>query len=118
MLHGINNNGDNNILNTQISGQDELNKVVTNPIQGVNPRSAMNKAYLIDESAISKEAFYLYQREIDIQQFTKLAMSNPDDTSHVGMVNNLFANGVIDPFCSDNVNQLVTNKQFLQDLDL
>lgn len=118
MLYGINNNGD-NLLSRQLMGSDDISKVVTNPIEGMSPFNKIdNSAYLIDESAISRDAYYLYQRECDVNNFTKLSMSNPEDTSHNELMQNLFSKGVIDPFAGDNVDTLVTNEKFLSDLKL
>src|SRR5574344_2661614 len=112
MLNGITNNG---ILNTQV---DKSNSVfgVTNPIK--NPYRSVDKGLFIDETSISNTAFNLYQRDLDIKNFTGLVLSNPEDTSHNEMVKNLFDNGVTDILDEKTVSNLSSNSKLLKDLEL
>lgn len=116
MLYGINNNNDNNILlGSQLLGQEAVNGV-TNPIleEKENPYSA-GSPYLVDESAISKTAYALYQREVDIKNFTKDVMNMEDDTERMTA---LFNKGVLDPFEVLNIDKLLDNEELLKDLEV
>lgn len=116
MIYGINNdNNMNNILGAQLSEQTEA-LGVTNPISGTgtNPYEK-DRSYLVDETSISKEAFYLYQRELDIKNFTNMAMNMlPDDAR----MKELFDSGVKDPFEIFNTDKLVNNEKLLKDLNV
>ena len=84
MLNGITNNG---ILNTQLDKNSEVFGVATNPIK--NPYQNVDKGLFIDETSISREAFQMYQKDLDVKNFTNLALSDPEDTSHNDIVKNL-----------------------------
>lgn len=112
MLNEVKNNED--ILNSQIGKQSEISKLHTNPIK--NAYSNIDKGFLIDETAISNEAVTLYQKEQDIKEFTKLAMSDPNDFSHETIISNLFARGVEDPLSDEAMENLSSNERLLKDL--
>ncbi len=116
MIHGINNdNNINNLLGSQLSEQAEA-LGATNPISGSNTNPyESNKNYLVDETSISKEAFYLYQRELDIKNFTNMVMQLAPNEERMS---ELFANGVKDPFERFNTDKLINNKKLLKDLDI
>lgn len=68
---------------------------------------------------LSKHALNLYERKTDITNFTKLALSNPENTTHNKIVDDLFRkNGTIDPFSEDALFNLSENERFLKDLGL
>lgn len=107
----------------RLSGQDLINK---NLIQnsgveklniGVkNPYADIDKNLLIDETNISKEAFTLYQRDLDIKKFTALAMSNPEDTSHNLLVAQNVFNSMDTDFENSLIEGLIKNRTFLEDI--
>lgn len=113
MLKGVNNE---ELLNSQIEKQIEVSKVTTNPIKSAYGNVDNN--LLVDETAISSAAMKLYQKEKDISHFTNLAMSNPEDTSHQSIIENLFSKGVIDPFSDDMLTELAGNSKLIEDLGL
>lgn len=114
MVNGVNNQG--GILNSQLDKQNEIGKVVTNPIN--NPYKKIDENLLIDETAISNQALNMYQKEQDIKNFTNLAMSNPEDMSHEEILAGLFDKGVIDPFSQELAGELSQNQRLLDDLAL
>lgn len=114
MLNGVNNNE--GILNSQVDKQNEISKVVTNPLK--NPYQNIDKNLLIDETAISSQAINLYQKEQDIKKFSNLAMSDPEDLSHEEIIANLFNKGVLDPFSEDSIANLSENQRLWDDLGL
>ena len=115
MLYGINNNNNDNLINTQLKEQSEVS-TVTNPItQGSNPYTKAESGYLVDETSISREAFYLYQKEIDIKNFTKIAANTEEDPPKM---QELFSKGVLDPFEAANTDKLINNDKLLKDLNV
>ena len=131
MLNGINNENNNlnnlNLLNTQLTEQTE-GTGATNPIEGskVNPYEK-DKNYLVDETIISNDAMRKYMEEIiakqnqelekqnDIKNFTNLVMNTEVDMDRM---NELFKNGVEDPFGRFDTDKLVDNEKFLTDLNV
>lgn len=131
MLNGINNENNNlnnlNLLNTQLTEQTEATGA-TNPIEGskVNPYEK-DKNYLVDETIISNDAMKKYMEEIiakqnqelekqnDIKNFTNLVMNTEVDMDRM---NELFKNGVEDPFERFDTDKLVDNEKFLTDLNV
>ncbi|MBR1681129.1 hypothetical protein IJ707_04995 [bacterium] len=119
MLNGINDN--NELINARLNGQSGIGNVVTNPIGNNNPYTKDAKYNFIDVGDISKDAYYLYQRDKDVKQFTELALSGMEDTSYNDRVEELFAQGVTDPFLVDNTkvlaDDLMSNKEFVKDIE-
>ena len=89
--------------------QISSNKNATNPIKREN--------LLVDTYDFTSDALKMYQKEQDIKKFTSLAMSNPEDTSHIQLVAQDLINNKID-FTDDDefLSSLLTNKEFLQAL--
>ena len=121
MIHGINNNDNNELINSRLSGQGTVGGVVTNPIGNNNPYNKEAKFNLVDVSTISQDAYYLYQREKDIQHFNDIALAGMNDTSYNDRVEALFAQGVMDPFLVDNTealaDDLFSNEEFVKDIE-
>ena len=69
-------------------------------------------------SKLSKHALKLYERQCDIKNFTKLALSDPQNTSHNDLVKDLLNDGVIDPLDDSLIEELSKNDDLLSDLDL
>ena len=67
---------------------------------------------------LTKKAVKLYEKECDIKNFSKLVLSNPENTDHNEMVKELFDDGVTDPFIDEKLSMLADNKRFLNDLGL
>lgn len=84
-----------------------------------SPREAMQeqakKNFL---KSLSRHALNLYEKKTDINNFTKLALSNPENKSHDDIVDKLFRNGVVDPFSESSIFDLSENEHFLRDLGL
>ena len=120
MLNGINDN--NELINARLNGQTGIGNVVTNPIGNNNPYTKDAKYNFIDVGDISKDAYYLYQREKDVKQFTQLAMSGMEDKSYNDRVEELFSQGVTDPFLVDNTEllarDLMLNEEFVKDIEI
>ena len=83
-------------------------------------QSYIDKNYIedVDKTEISSNAMELFQRDLDINKFTKIATSDKDNISYLEKMQELFKNGVVDPFEDDVLKVLVTNSKLLGDLEL
>lgn len=109
----FNNINDNNLLQLNNTG---------NVVNLANVRSALKKnGYnnnpYVDKTEISANAMKLFQKDLDIKKFTKIATENPDDISYLEQVRALFSEGVVDPFEEDVIPELVTNSKLWDDLN-
>lgn len=114
----FNNINDNNrdILYSQFN---ETNNVVNIAAA----RAAMQKSRMannpyVDKTEISANAMQLFQRDLDINKFTKIMTEDPNDNSHLARMKELFDEGVIDVYEDDVLSSLVTNSKLLDDLGL
>ena len=68
---------------------------------------------------MSKHALHLYERQTDINNFTKLVLSDPENQTHNEIVDNLFrTQNMSNPFSDEALSKLSQNKNFLKDLGL
>ncbi len=109
----FNNINDNNLLNLNTAN---------NVIQLANIRSNLQKSGYnnnpyVDKTEISANAMQLFQRDLDIQKFAKIASENPEDLSYMEQIQDLFSQGVVDPFEEDVLSELVTNSKLWDDLN-
>lgn len=74
------------------------------------------KSVFLDK--LTKNAINLYEKQSDIKNFSKLVLSDPENTSHFDIMDNLFANGLADPTEDEKFAELSDNKRFLRDLGL
>ena len=74
------------------------------------------KSVLLDK--LTRTAVNMYERKCDIKNFTKLALSDPENNSHNKIMDELFAKGVIDPSEDEKLLELSDNTRFLKDLGL
>ena len=119
MLGNIDNNSNNNILGNKLVQQDSLNSILGTGLSRRNSNNIVdNSNFLIDSSDISNKAMQMYQRELDIKNFTQLATSDPENTSHEKLMEELFSKGVVDVFEDNTVASLSTNKSLIDDLGL
>ena len=70
----------------------------------------------VDKTEISLSAMQLFQRDMDISKFAKIAASNPEDNSFLERMQELFSDGVIDPFEDDVISELANNAKLWDDL--
>ncbi len=122
MIHGINNENNEQLVNARLNGQNGVSSVVTNPIGNKNPYNKETKFNLVDVSDISMDAVKIFQREQDVKEFTKLALAGMDDEeTYNQQVEELFSKGVFDPFMVDDTDTLAQdlagNEEFLKDID-
>ena len=86
---------------------------VTNPMTADN--SATENPFL---ARMSKHAVNLFERQCDIKNFTKLALSDPENTTHNARVEALLKEDVLDPLSDEVIKQLSENEDLLNDLGL
>lgn len=107
----------------RLSGQELINKnlIQSGEIEKTslgkrNPYAEIDKNLLVDESDISKEALKLYERDLDIKKFTKLALSDSENLDCNSLViNNVFS--VQDELFDNKIIEgIFENRAFLQDL--
>ena len=85
---------------------------VSNPIVGGNTE---NNEFLV---RMSKHAVNLYERQCDVKNFSKLVLSDPENTSHNELVEALLKKDVLDPLSDEVIKELSDNEDLLRDLDL
>ena len=99
-------------LAQQLKAQNLENKYssVSSPIQNSENPFLKN---------LSKHALNLYEQKTDVKNFSKLALSDPENSSHNQIMDKLFRYGdVIDPFEESKLFDLSDNEHFLRDLGL
>lgn len=107
----------------RLSGQDVINQnlVKNGNVEKLaaatkNPYANTDKNLLIDETSISNEAIALYQKDLDIQKFTSLAMSDPENTNHNSLVAQNVFSVMNSGFESKIIEGIFNNRDFLNDL--
>lgn len=74
------------------------------------------KSVFLDK--LTRTAVNMYERKCDINNFTKLALSDPENDSHNKIMDELFSKGVVDPSDDEKLLELSDNTRFLRDLGL
>ena len=109
----FNNINDNNLLQF-----NNANNVVNlSNVRSVLQKNSYAKNPYVDKTEISADAMQLFQRDLDIKKFAKIASKNPEDISYLEKMQELFADGVVDPFEEESVTKLVTNSKLWDDLN-
>ena len=67
---------------------------------------------------LTKTAVDMYEKKSDIKKFTKLVLSNPENTSHNKLVDALFSHGCVSAEDEERLKELSDNRKFLKDLGL
>ena len=116
----FNNINDNNgfLYNSQLDNNNNVVNIALLRAKMQKANSDSEKNPYIDKSEISANAIELFERDCDINKFNKIAMSNPEDFSHLERMQELFDDGVIDAFEDDVLSKLVTNSKLWDDLEL
>ncbi len=115
MFNNINDSG-NTFYNSQL---DSANNVINLASVRANlQKSGYVSNPYVDKTEISSSAMELFQRDLDINKFNKIAISDRDDTSHLEKMQELFNDGVIDVYEDDVLSSLVTNSKLWDDLEL
>ena len=123
MIMKENNRGDwgimfNNINDNNLLQFDNASKVVNLAnIRSTLQKSGYNKNPYVDKTEISASAMQLFQKDLDIKKFAKIASENPEDLSYLEQIQELFADGVVDPYEEEAISELVTNSKLWDDLN-
>ncbi len=123
MIMKENNRGDWGIMFNNINDNNLLQfDTASNVINIANVRSSLQKSGYsknpyVDKTEISANAMQLFQRDLDIRKFAKIASENPEDISYLEQMRDLFSEGVVDPFEDDVLSELVTNSKLWDDLN-
>ena len=115
MFNNINENNRDLLFNSQYGNAD--NVVNLNNIRSSLQRSGYGNNPYVDKTEISQNAMQMFQRDLDIKKFTKIAASNPEDISHLDRMRELFENGVVDAFEDDIFAELAGNSKLWDDLN-
>ena len=67
---------------------------------------------------LSKRAVKMFEKNCDIKNFSKLVLSDLENTSHLDIIKELSAKGISDPFEDEKLAELADNEKFLKDLGL
>ena len=108
MLDRISNERNEAVSHNSISKISSLNT------QGVYESD--DSGLFVDESNISDTALKLYEREQDVQKFTKLALSDADDKSADALVVSKVFDGEISIDDDDAIFSLLSNEEFLNEI--
>ena len=95
-------------------------KVTKNGSSHVTNPSCFEK-YASDNQFLNKlsaHALNLYEKKCDIKNFTKLVLSDPENTSHNKLVEELFKDKVLDPLEEKIIKELADNEALRRDLGL
>ena len=109
----FNNINDNNLL--QLNNSNNIINIAN--IRSNIQKSGYNTNPYVDKTEISANAMKLFQKDLDIKKFAKIAAENPEDLSYLQQIQELFSQGVVDPFEEDVLSELVTNSKLWDDLN-
>lgn len=89
-------------------------------VQGmINPISAGFEPAKNDFlDGLSKRAVEMFEKQCDIKNFLKLALSDMENLSHNEIMQEMVNKGVVDPFEDEKLAELANNEKFLKDLGL
>ncbi len=94
----------------------EKQKAVQGMGNPITPSATPIKNEFLD--GLSKRAVEMFEKNCDIKNFSKLVLSDSDNTSHIDMMQEMFQKGVTDPFEDEKLAELADNEKFLRDLGL
>ena len=117
MFNNINNDNNGFLYNNSQLGNAN-NVVNLASIRANLQKNAYSTNPYVDRTEISSSAMELFQRDMDINKFTKIATSDRENNSHIDRVNELFQEGVVDVYEDDVLSSLITNQKLWDDLEL
>lgn len=118
MFNNINSNGSWLFQDNSQQIGNASNVVNLASIRANLQKSGYTSGSYVDRSEISSNAMKLFQRDLDINKFTKIATSDKEDLSHLDIMRELFGDGVVDAFEDEIISKLVTNEKLRDDLGL
>ncbi len=94
--------------------QSSISKISSLGSQGIYDND--DNGLFVDESNISDAAIKMYEREMDVKKFTKLALSDFDDKSADALVIAKAFDGDISIDDDDAIFSLLSNEDFLNEI--
>ena len=116
MFNNINDN--NSFYQSQLENQTNIVNLALMRANAVKDGSAAGRNPYVDKTEISANAIELFQKDCDIRKFNQIAMSDEKDFSHLERMQELFADGIIDPYEDDVISELLDNQKLWSDLEL
>ncbi len=116
MFNNVNDNTKDLLYNSQLNNASNVINLAA--VRANLQKSGYNSNIYVDKTEISSNAMELFQRDLDINKFTKIAAGDMNDTSHLERMQELFNDGVVDVFEDDVLSELVTNSKLWDDLEL
>ena len=113
MFNNINENNT-DILNAHYGANNIVN--ISAARSAHNKNGYVSNPY-VDKTEISSDAMKLFQRDLDIKNFTKLVVDSKDDISYLEQMSKLFEDGVVDPYEEDILSELASNQKLLDDIE-
>lgn len=111
-------NDSNSFYQSQLENQSKIVELALRRANAAKSNQDSDRNPYIDKSEISASAIELFQRDCDIRKFNQIAMSDPEDFSHLQRMQELFADGVTDPYEDDVISELLNNAKLWSDLEL
>ena len=116
MFNNINDSNNGLLYNSHLNNASNVVNLAS--IRAALQKNGYTTNPYVDKTEISSNAMELFQRDLDINKFTKIAVSDMNDTSHLEKMKELFADGVVDVYEDDVLSNLVTNSKLWDDLEL
>ncbi len=116
MFNNINDN--NSFYKAQLESQSNVVNLALMRMNTTKSSSASKNNPYVDKSEISANAIELFQKDCDIKKFNKIAMSDPEDLSHLERMKELFSDGIIDAFEDDIIPEVANSLKLWNDLEL
>lgn len=116
MFNNINDNSKDLLYNSQFNSASNI--INLNSIRTNLQKSGYSTNPYVDKTEISANAMELFQRDLDINKFTKIATSDLENNSHLNIMKEIFSEGVVDVYEDDVLSSLVTNSKLWDDLEL
>ena len=113
MFNNIN-DSNRDLLNSQYNTNNVIN--IASIRSNFNKNGYVSNPY-VDKTEISSDAMKLFQKDLDIKNFTKLILDSKDDISYLEKMNELFKDGVVDPYEEDILSELASNPKLLNDIE-
>jgi len=116
MFNNINDNSKDILYNSQMNNLSNVINLAA--VRANYQKNNISSNPYVDKTEISSNAMELFQKDLDIKKFTKIATSDMEDTSHLEKMQELFQSGVIDVYEDDVLSSLSSNSKLWDDLEL
>ena len=111
-------NDSNSFYQSQLDNQSKIVELALRRANSAKNNKDTERNPYIDKSEISANAIELFQKDCDIRKFNQIEMSDREDLSHLQRMQELFADGIVDPYEDDVISELLNNPKLWSDLEL